>query len=144
MNLGKFRRYQEQQAGKMQAQQPQVTDRRQFILDRQLEAEKLTDTDDASFGDVTIAGTLTLGTPAGGPFIQTYATADTTLAAWTPDTESVAYTGIATGVGGTPYAQLTDVNALRVAYENLRVAHAELAQFVNALVDVLQARGDIT
>lgn len=72
---------------------------------------------------------------------QTYATADRTLSAYTADNESGAYTGIDNAQGGTPYAQLTDLNALRAAYENLRALTEDLAQFVNALVDDLQAYG---
>lgn len=68
--------------------------------------------------------------------VQTYSTANRTLAAYTSDTESVAYTGAADGE-----AKLADLNALRVAYENLRVHHESLAQFVNALIDDMQAYG---
>ena len=46
--------------------------------------------------------------------------------AYTADNESVAYTGIDNAQAETPYAQLTDINALRVAYENLRVAYEDL------------------
>lgn len=74
-------------------------------------------------------------------FTQTYATADKTLGAYTPDSESGAYTGIDNAQGGTPYAQLTDTNALRVAYENLRAFVEDLAQFVNAHIDDEQLLG---
>lgn len=46
--------------------------------------------------------------------------------AYTPDTESSAYTGIDNAQAGTPYAQLTDLNALRVAYETLRTSYDDL------------------
>jgi len=72
---------------------------------------------------------------------QAYATADRTLSAYTSDPESSAYTGIDNAQAGTPYAQLTDLNALRTAYENLRAFAEDLAQFVNALVDDLQSYG---
>jgi len=36
-----------------------------------------------------------------------------------PTDPSGAYTGIASGVGGTPYAQLTDLNTLRTAVSTL-------------------------
>lgn len=49
-----------------------------------------------------------------------------TLNAYTTDPESGAYSGIATGVAGTPYAQLNDLNSLRVAYENLRASYDDL------------------
>lgn len=70
---------------------------------------------------------------------QTYSTADRTLSAYTPDSESGAYTGIDNAQAGTPYAQLTDLNALRVAYENLRAFTEDGLQFLNALVDDMQA-----
>lgn len=72
-----------------------------------------------------------------GPvFTQTYATANATLGAYTPDAETVAYTGATDGE-----AQLADLQALRVAYENLRLFTEDLAQFVNALVDEMQVKG---
>jgi len=46
--------------------------------------------------------------------------------AYTADNESGAYTGIDNLQVGSVYAQLTDLNALRVAYENLRVAYEDL------------------
>jgi hypothetical protein len=48
------------------------------------------------------------------------------LAAYVSDTEGVAYTGINNAEAGTPYAQVSDLNALRVAYENLRVMVEDL------------------
>jgi hypothetical protein len=39
---------------------------------------------------------------------------------YTADDESAAYTGIDNAQTGTPYASLTDLNALRAAYETLR------------------------
>ena len=45
---------------------------------------------------------------------------------YTQDAEATAYTGIATGVGGTPYATVADLNALRVAYETQRAAWERL------------------
>jgi len=46
--------------------------------------------------------------------------------AYTADNESGAYTGIDNAQAGSVYAQLTDLNALRVAYENLRVAYEDI------------------
>lgn len=71
-----------------------------------------------------------------GALTQTYSTADGTLSAYTPDTESVAYTGAADSE-----AKLADLNALRIAYENLRLFTEDLAAFTNSLVDKLQAAG---
>lgn len=137
-------------AGVMSANPDEVA-RLDRTLDRELETSKVEDTVD----DLTITGTLThtgdeIGlngaTPVGpgGPFVQTYATADATLSAYTPDIENVAYSGIATGVGGTPYAQVTDLEALRAGYENLRAFTEDLAQQHNALLNFFQDRGDIT
>lgn len=47
-------------------------------------------------------------------------------ASYTSDPESSAYTGIDNAQSWTPYAQLTDINALRVAYEALRVWYENL------------------
>jgi hypothetical protein len=67
---------------------------------------------------------------------QTYSTTSRTHAAYTADPESGAYTGAADGE-----AKLVDLNALRVAYENLRVAYESTSQLLNAVVDDLQAYG---
>lgn len=82
-------------------------------------------------------------TPVARPsaLTQTYSTADRTLSSYTSDPESSGYLGIATGNPATVYAQVSDLNLLRTAYENLRVFAEDLAQFVNALVDDLQAYG---
>lgn len=76
-------------------------------------------------------------------YTQTYSTADKTIGAYTPDDESGAFTGIDNAQGGTPYAQLTDLNALRVAYENLRGLSEDIAQALNAVIDDLQAMGAV-
>lgn len=72
-------------------------------------------------------------------YTQTYSTADKTLGAYTADAESAAYTGDGGGVGtvsnAANLAKLADLNALRVAVENLRVFTEDLAQFVNAVVN---------
>lgn len=47
-------------------------------------------------------------------------------AAYTADDESVAYTGIDNAQAGTVYAQLTDLNALRTAYETIRASYDDL------------------
>ena len=72
---------------------------------------------------------------------QTYATADRTLGAYTADDESAAYTGIDNLQAGTVYATVADLNALRVAVENLRAFTEDVAQHHNAVVDDLQAYG---
>lgn len=76
--------------------------------------------------------------PAAQPaaYTQNYSTADRTLDAYTADSESVAYTGAADGE-----AKLADLNALRVAYENLRAFVEDLAKFHNSHVDDHQANG---
>jgi hypothetical protein len=60
--------------------------------------------------------------------VLTYSTEDRTLSAYTPDTESVAYTGVNNAQVGNVYPLLTDLNALRTAYENLRAFTEDLAQ----------------
>ncbi len=74
-------------------------------------------------------------------YTQTYSTADRTLSAYTADAESTAYTGIDNAQAGTPYAQLTDLNALRVAYENLRAFVEDAVGMLNGVVDDLQTIG---
>lgn len=69
-------------------------------------------------------------------YTQTYSTASRTHAAYTSDTESVAYTGATDGE-----AKLADLNALRVAYENLRVAYESSSKVLNQVIDDLQAYG---
>lgn len=48
------------------------------------------------------------------------------LNAYTHITQSVVYTGIATGAPGSVYAAVSDVNNLRAAYENLRTSYDDL------------------
>lgn len=74
-------------------------------------------------------------------YTQTYATADKTLGAYTADDESAAYSGIDNAQGGAVYAQLSDLNALRTAYETLRALAEDTAQMLNAVVDDLQTLG---
>lgn len=82
-----------------------------------------------AYGVAPVARPTAYTQPVGEPV-------DKTLAAYASDAENVAYTGAADGE-----AKLADLNALRVAYENLRVAHEDLRAFVNAVVDDLQALG---
>jgi Pectate lyase superfamily protein len=74
-------------------------------------------------------------------YTQTYSTADRTLDAYTSDSEGSAYTGINNLQGGTPYAQVADLNTLRVAYENLRVFTENAVQVLNSLLDDQQSLG---
>ncbi len=82
-------------------------------------------------------------TPASRPtgYTQTYSTASRTHAAYTADAEGTAYTGIDNTQVGTVYAAVADLNALRVAYENLRIAYESTSQVLNQLLDDLQAYG---
>jgi Ubiquitin-activating enzyme E1 FCCH domain len=72
---------------------------------------------------------------------QTFATADKTISAYTSDPESSAYTGIDNLQVGTVYATVADLNALRVAYENLRAMAEDVQQGLNALIDDMQTIG---
>lgn len=78
-------------------------------------------------------------------YTQTYATADRTLNAYNADAEGVAYTGdtggVATVSSAANIAKLADLNALRVAYENLRALTEDTAQMLNSVIDDLQANG---
>lgn len=156
MNLGKFRQYVELKAGRMRAQEPSVTDRRQFILERQLESAKLeADGDDAVVEDLTVTGafahqgtTLAFfnGTPAtqAAAITQTYAVASATHLAPTAAqlTDSTTGTANATvqdvtaahnqGILNNNFADLTaQINALIVD-------HANTKQVLNTVVDLLQ------
>jgi hypothetical protein len=75
------------------------------------------------------------------PYTQGYTTSTKTLAAYTPIVESTAFTGIASGQSGSPYAQVSDLNNLRAAYENLRQLTENVAQVLNALLDDLRSTG---
>ena len=63
------------------------------------------------------------------------------LSAYTPIVESTAFSGINSAQAGTPYAQVSDLNNLRSAYENLRQFAENIAQVLNALIDDLQSTG---
>lgn len=91
-------------------------------------------------GGFGIFGTSPLtGVPVS--FAQTYDTTDATLSSYTADAEASAYAGIESGSTGAVFAQLTDLNALRVAYENLRAHSEDVGKAVNSIVDALQAFG---
>lgn len=49
-----------------------------------------------------------------------------TLNSYTSNGQGSGYSGIASGVGGSPYAAVSDLNTLRVAYENLRSSYDDL------------------
>lgn len=100
----------------------------------------------AAVGDITLKATK-VGVFGVTPVVrqasitQTYSTADPTLSAYTANVQSSAFTGIATGVGGTPYAQLTDLNLLRVAYENLRAFVEDAVQLQNTTINYMKSYG---
>ena len=60
-----------------------------------------------------------------------------------PDEQSLAYTGFDNLQAGEVYAKAADLNALRVAYENLRLQHESTAKVLNQLIHDGQARGDL-
>lgn len=92
------------------------------------------------FDDANEAAVITtLGLRQSSTYTQTYSTADRTISAYTSDPESGAYSGIDNAQVGSVYAQLADLNALRVAYENLRAFVEDVAQALNAVIDDLQA-----
>lgn len=75
------------------------------------------------------------------PYTQSYAGTSRTLAAYTPDAESVAYSGQNNADASASYARVVDLNALRVAYETLRASHESLLAVTNRLIDDLQGYG---
>lgn len=103
-------------------------------------------------GEVEVDGALnhdgtTVGfygvTPVTRPaaYTQTYSTADRTLSAYTADDESTAYTGVDNAQAGSVYATVADLNALRVAVENLRAFTEDAVGVLNSVVDDLQSLG---
>ena len=76
-----------------------------------------------------------------GEYSSAYATSTRNLAAYSPAAASTSYSGIAGGAGGAPYAQATDLEALRSAYENLRKLSENTAQLLNAVVADLKSMG---
>jgi hypothetical protein len=75
------------------------------------------------------------------PYTQVYTTNTKTLAAYSPIVESTVFTGINNTQSGSPYAQVSDLNNLRGAYENLRLFSENLGQVLNALINDLRAEG---
>ncbi|QEH38639.1 hypothetical protein OJF2_72450 [Aquisphaera giovannonii] len=76
-----------------------------------------------------------------GPYTQTYSTASRALAAYSPTVETTSFSGVASGQSGSPYAQVSDLNNLRSAYENLRALAENVAQVLNALINDLRSTG---
>jgi len=74
-------------------------------------------------------------------YTQTFSTTARTVPAYTTNAQNAAYTGINNAQAGTPYAQLTDLNLLRVAYENLRASYDETVKVLNSVIDDLQTFG---
>ena len=66
--------------------------------------------------------------------------ADDTLASYTADAESGAYSGIDNTNGSAVYATVADLNALRVAYENLRALAEDLVSYNLYLISLLESR----
>jgi hypothetical protein len=96
---------------------------------------------------VDFSGSLRLGffnvTPQARTtaYTQTFSTTARTVPAYTTDAESGAYTGIDNAQAGTVYAQVTDLNALRTAYENIRASYDETVKVLNSVIDDLQGYG---
>lgn len=67
--------------------------------------------------------------------------ADRTLGAYSSDAESTPYTGIDNTAAGTVFAQVTDLNALRTAYETLRAYVEDLGGVVIGTVTDLKTEG---
>jgi hypothetical protein len=76
-----------------------------------------------------------------GPYTQGYSLSSKTLASYTPIVETTAFSGLATGQAGQPYAQVADLNNLRAAYENLRQFTENAVQVLNALINDHRSTG---
>jgi hypothetical protein len=76
-----------------------------------------------------------------GSYVQNYATVGRTLNAYTAAPASTAYSGLASGQAGSPYAAAADLNSLRTAYENLRISSENTTQVLNALLNDLKSMG---
>lgn len=74
-------------------------------------------------------------------YTQTFATAARTMPAYTPDDESAGYTGQDNAQPGSVYAKYVDLEALRVAYENLRAIVEANAKLTNSVIDDFQGYG---
>jgi len=94
-------------------------------------------------GNVGFFGSIPVAQPTA--YTQTFATADRTIDAYTADAETSVYTGDAGGVAtvsaAANVAKLADLNALRVAYENLRALTEDTTKALNAVIDDLQSLG---
>lgn len=76
-----------------------------------------------------------------GTYSQGYAASSRSLAAYSAAISSTSFVGLSSGQAASPYAQVTDLNGLRVAYENLRVFAENSTQLLNALINDLKAMG---
>ncbi len=74
-------------------------------------------------------------------FVNTYATADKTLGAYTANDQSAPFTGVPALLVNA--AAVADLLTLQVAYENLRIFVEDLAQQYNSLIVALKAYGEI-
>lgn len=66
-------------------------------------------------------------------YTDNYNTRSYTLNNYVPNSQG-AYAGIDSGQAGTPYAQVSDLNALRSAYENLRASYDNSIQIISAMI----------
>jgi hypothetical protein len=82
-------------------------------------------------------------TPVARPaaYTQTYATASRTIPALDVNDEPDAYTGIDNAQVGSVYAQASELEALRQAYQSLALHHALIVEVLNSVIDDLQALG---
>lgn len=93
----------------------------------------------ASINDELIAFFSRFDPTTHTPITQTYATTTRTIGPYTSDSEATAYTGGLVLL--VDAARVTDLNELRVAYENLRVFVENIAGVVNSIIDDLQTAG---
>lgn len=79
--------------------------------------------------------------PRPSAYTQVYNTADKTLSEYIQDSKPLPFTGLDNQQPNQVYAQLDDLNALRIAYENLRLFAEDAVQVLNSLIDDLQNMG---
>lgn len=76
-----------------------------------------------------------------GPYTQAYTATTRSLAPYTQIPLPGSFTGVSSGQAGSPYANISDLNSLRAANENLRVLTENSTQLLNALINDLKAMG---
>jgi predicted phage tail protein len=80
-------------------------------------------------------------TGARDTYVNNYNVNALTLNNYTTDIENSAFAGINSGTAGLVYAQVSDLNTLRIAYENLRTSYDNSLQVQSQLIGSLKKLG---